>query len=62
MTIIDAGEFQHWISCFDQYEKAHARHAFAAKAQNPALTEYLRIELEKASRNLNAAMASVKDR
>jgi hypothetical protein len=56
MAILDAGPFQDWIRAFDGYERAQRRYDAAGRTGNQALVDYLRPELEAASRDLNTAI------
>jgi len=61
MAIVDAGPYQDWIRAFDQHERAERRHEAAWGIGNQALIAYLRLELDTAAKELNAATRTLND-
>lgn len=61
MAILDAGAYQAWIAAFDNWDRAQRRFDAAGRLGNGALTDYLRGNLERASRDYNAAIKALND-
>jgi len=59
MAMLDASPFQEWVRAFDGYERAKRRWDAAGATGNRALIDYLRPELEGASRDLDVAIKTL---
>ncbi len=61
MAILDAGTYQGWIKAFDNYDQAQRRLDAAGSTGNRESIGYLRGNLEKASREYNAAIKALNE-
>jgi len=62
MALLDAGPYQDWIRAFDNWERAKSRFDAAGRTGNQALIEYLRPHVDRAQRELNAALKTLNGR